>query len=278
VLAYHGVDDADHFSAHLDHLVRRSRPVELDDLRAAVAGRRPLPQRAVLITFDDGERSVLDVGLPLLLTRGVPAVAFVVAGALDGVEPHWWTEVEALVAAGGWTSSLPGKSAVELIRLCKQASDDRRLAAIAELRASASQASPPAVQLRRDELRSMESAGIAIGNHTLTHPVLPRCTNDKIVTEVTSAHQILTDALGHPPAAFSYPNGDRDPRVRRAVADCGYEVAFLFDHSLSRRRPSEPDQISRLRVDSTTEMDRFRTILSGLHPALHRVRPGPRSA
>jgi hypothetical protein len=51
-------------------------------------------------------------------------------------------------------------------------------------------------------------------------------------------------------------------------------VAFLFDHRLAPLPLREPLRISRLRVNSDTSTDRFRIILSGLHPTVHRVRGG----
>lgn len=52
----------------------------LGGLRAAES----LPERAVLLTFDDGYRSVLDVALPWLRRFGFPAVSFVSTGYIGG--------------------------------------------------------------------------------------------------------------------------------------------------------------------------------------------------
>jgi peptidoglycan/xylan/chitin deacetylase (PgdA/CDA1 family) len=264
VLAYHAVDDPARFAAQLDHLTRWAHPLSLDAVVATVRGRRGLPEGAVLVTFDDGARSVYDEALPLLRERGIPAVAFVVTGLLDTDDPYWWTEVEALARGEG----------VPLVRRLKAMPDDDRLATIAELRRVATSPAPRVPQLRRHELRALESAGIAVGNHSHTHPCLPRCADGKIGAEVADSHAVLTDALGHAPVAFAYPNGDCDARTHEVVHGRGYDVAFLFDHRLSPAVPADPLRVSRLRVDSTTSLDRFRTIVSGLHPAVHRLRGG----
>ena len=264
VLAYHAVDDPARFAAQLDHLTRWAHPLSLDAVVAAVRGRRGLPEGAVLVTFDDGARSVYDEALPRLRERGIPAAAFVVTGLLDTDEPYWWTEVEALAAG----------EAASLVRRLKAMPDDDRLATIAELRRVATTPAPRVPQLHRHELGALESAGIAVGNHSHTHPCLPRCADARIRAEVTDAHAVLTNALGHPPVAFAYPNGDCDARTRQVVHECGYDVAFLFDHRLSPAVPPDPLRVSRLRVDSTTSLDRLRTIVSGLHPAVHRLRGG----
>jgi peptidoglycan/xylan/chitin deacetylase (PgdA/CDA1 family) len=268
VLAYHGVDDPASFARQLDHLARAAHPVSLDEVVAALSGRRGLPPRAVLITFDDGHRSVLEAGLPLLRERGLPAVAFVVAGLLDTDEPFWWVEAERLLAAGGLAPTA-------LVRRLKALPDAERLRAIAELRETAPAPAPRTPQLRREELPQLESAGIAVENHTWSHPCLPRCDDAKATAEALDAHRVLRDALGREPRAFAYPNGDWDARTERALADAGYAAAFLFDHRVNGPAPGHPLRLSRVRVNSDTGPDRFAILLSGLHPALHHARGRP---
>lgn len=52
--------------------------VTVDDLLADEAGRRPLPDKAVLITFDDGYRSMYQYAWPILKSWKIPAVVAVV--------------------------------------------------------------------------------------------------------------------------------------------------------------------------------------------------------
>ena len=61
--------------------------VSLDDVLDHVAGIRPLPPGAVLITFDDGYRDNLECAMPVLRRHGYPAVNFVPIGYLDGARP-----------------------------------------------------------------------------------------------------------------------------------------------------------------------------------------------
>lgn len=273
VLAYHGVDDPASFARQLAYLARTMRPVSLDEVAGAMARRRGLPQRAVLITFDDGHRSVLECGVPLLRERGFPAVAFVVAGLLDGDQPFWWTEVEALLRLGGSAGPYRGLDSGALVAKLKTVPDRERLEVVDQLRRTAPRPAPATPQLRAAELKVLERAGVAVGSHTLTHPCLPRCDDAKAAAEIVEAHRRLRDALGHEPSAFAYPNGDWDERTERVLRETGYALAFLFDH---RRNPPAPHplRISRFRVSSSTSLDRFAMIASGLHAALHHARGG----
>lgn len=208
----------------------------------------------------------------MMRERGIPGVVFVIAGLLDTNQPTWFDEVKLLARNGGNANSLASLSPEKLVRALKRLNDEDRLAAIKELRSTASTSLPSAPQLRSEDLAHLESAGIAIGNHSLTHPCLNRCTDDKIQTEVYQSHEILSNALGHHPSTFAYPNGDVDERVISLLSKLDYKTAFLFDHKMSDLRPSNRFKISRVRVNSDTSMERFKIVLSGLHPAIHHLR------
>jgi peptidoglycan/xylan/chitin deacetylase (PgdA/CDA1 family) len=272
ILAYHDIRDADRFALHLDHLRIAASPVTLAEVVRAVEGQGGLPRRAVLVTFDDGHRDVLEVAMPMLRERGIPAAAYVVASLIGTDAPHWWTEVKALVAAGGSASPVAGLDPEAAVRALKRVPDEVRRSSIGDLRQTASRPAAAVPQLTGPELVRLESAGIAIGSHSLTHPCLSTCGLETIRTEVHRSHAILADALGHEVETFAYPDGDRDARVAEAVREAGHRAAFLFDHRLSPPRPRDPFHISRLRADSDASFDRFRIILSGLHPTIHRLR------
>ncbi|MEY2454206.1 MAG: hypothetical protein QOD92_3780 [Acidimicrobiaceae bacterium] len=268
VLAYHGVDDPATFSRQLELLQREYQPLTLAELEGFVTRNEAPPPRSVLISFDDGHRSVLDAGLPLLRERGLPAVAFVVTGLLDTDDPFWWDEVEDLVAAGGSCDQLAGLSGTEAVRAVKRLPDATRLAVIDALRATAVRPAGRRVQLRADELALLESGGVAVASHTVTHPLLPGCPPEKVRDELERSRERIQQILGRAPRSVAYPNGETDEHLT-AARDAGYELGFLFDHRLNPTPIVEPMRISRVRVNSTTPMERFESILSGLHPWVH---------
>jgi len=136
VLAYHSIDDPATFARHLDHLAAHTAPVSLTQVEAAALAHTPLPARAVLVTFDDADRSLVEHGIPLLGARGIPAAAFVVAGLVGTDKSFWWDEVTALMERGLRPSRQPGGTPQELVRALKQVPDPERRAAIDELRAA----------------------------------------------------------------------------------------------------------------------------------------------
>ncbi len=274
MLAYHGVEDAETFAGHVRRLAATANVVSLEDVVAACHGGPGLPARSVLITFDDGDPTVLDHAVPVLRSYGLPAVAFVIAGLVDTDRVPWWVEAEQLSRAGGRVDGLPPCEPARLVRWLKTVPDARRLEVLQDLRASARLSMPPARQLTSDDLLTLEKSGVAVENHTWSHPLLDQCDDETVEHEVQRAHDRLTDLLGRAPRAFAYPNGNHDQRAERLLERLGYRVGFLFDHRLSPAVPERPLRISRLRVDSTTTPARFELLISGLHPALHRLRGG----
>lgn len=100
VLMYHRVDDRQagddaltvspqQFSAHLDWLAENGyAPCRIADFDAWHMSGKTLPERSVLITFDDGYMGLHEHALPALATRGWPATVFLVSG-LIGRHDGW---------------------------------------------------------------------------------------------------------------------------------------------------------------------------------------------
>ncbi|MFF0292352.1 polysaccharide deacetylase family protein [Kitasatospora sp. NPDC004614] len=274
VLAYHGIDDPAAFRAQMERLASTAHPVSPEQVARAAEHRRPLPPRSVLVTFDDGEPTVLTHALPVLARLRIPAAAYVITDLIDTDRPYWWTEAAQLIRRGGHTRTLHGLDSGAAVHHLKTVPDAERLRALAELRATAKRQAPPQRQLTAAELLALVSGGLTVGNHTASHPCLDHCSDTQLDAQLVRAHGRLTEWLGHPPTTFAYPNGNHDPRAETVLRTLGYRTAFLFDHRHTALAPAERLRISRLRVNSHTGRDRFDTILSGLHPAVHRLRGG----
>jgi len=68
----------DAFEEQMAFLKRNGyRVITLDDLFAFLDGKRPIPSKSVVITFDDGWRSMYEIAYPILRKYGYPATLFV---------------------------------------------------------------------------------------------------------------------------------------------------------------------------------------------------------
>jgi len=268
-IAYHSVDDPDTFAAHIDYLASHYHPMSLAQVVKAIGDRSALPHRAVLVTFDDGDKTIIEHALPAMKRRSVPGVLFAVAGHIDSDRPFWWEEADDLVRRGGRVEGWKASDADALVRRLKRETQERRLSALEELRQGVIGEAEHSVRgLSAADLRALDAEGIAVENHTLTHPSLDRCDPKTIVGEIQQAHSLLADVLGREPVAFAYPGGYYAEQARAVLESLDYRAAFLFDHRLNRLPLKDSLRISRVRIDADASVDRLAVIMSGLHPAL----------
>jgi hypothetical protein len=111
ILTYHGVIEAtgdpvlDRFCisartlrSQLEQLGKVVDFVDVDGLLAPTRRGRP----AVLLSFDDGFRSVHQIARPILRALGIPAIVSVAAGLVDTDRTIWSLEIDVLLLAGDW--------------------------------------------------------------------------------------------------------------------------------------------------------------------------------
>ncbi len=77
------------------------------------------------------------------------------------------------------------------------------------------------VRQRPDIARSIAAGGHLIGNHTMTHPLLPFRSPADVRRELAGCNAAIEDAVGLPVRYFRPPHGGRRPDVLRAARDLG---------------------------------------------------------
>lgn len=96
VFVFHSLDP-EVFGRRLAYLAgNRYVTLSADEYFQHLMGVRPAPERAVVLSFDDGRSSVRTVGLPLMRRYGMKGIVFVVPGrtvSRPGPLPPTWTEV-----------------------------------------------------------------------------------------------------------------------------------------------------------------------------------------
>lgn len=75
--------DYDAFEEQLNYLRSRFQPVSVDQVLEHVQGGEPLPERAVLLTFDDGFADHYTYVFPLLMRYGISGAFYPVAGNME---------------------------------------------------------------------------------------------------------------------------------------------------------------------------------------------------
>ena len=252
VLTYHRVDRPDArpwlnpsllsatpagFEAQMTALLRRHQPISLSDLLAAHRStRRPLPERAVLVTFDDGYRDFIEHPWPVLRRLGIPATLFVPTSYPDADRPFWWDRLwRALREAPAGTLHSPAgrldldgaasrrAAARVLIQHHKRLLHDDAMASVDQVierlsmngsvttgattavpsrvigaRRARGRARPggEADVLGWDEIRGLAAAGLDVAAHSRSHPLLTRLTPEAMEAEAAGSRDDLEQRLG----------------------------------------------------------------------------------
>jgi len=215
------VPDTRRFARILTWLKGWFNVLPLDDAVGRLS-RGELPERAAVITFDDGYADNYTQALPLLRQHGMSATFFVATGFLDGGRMWNDTIIEAIrgcrldtvdLSAIG-LSRIPLTSVSErrsAIEQCIKALKYRPLAermASAEQVAHAAQATlPHDLMMTSADVRELHRNGMQVGAHTVSHPILTRLTRDDAHAEIAGSRAKLEELLDASVNAFAYPNG-----------------------------------------------------------------------
>lgn len=280
IIAYHRVDhpeaepDLDPglvsatpalFRAQMEAIARSYSTVSLDDLVRAHRGEASLPERAVLLTFDDGYRDFAQHAWPTLKALGLPAVLFVPTLFPDQAGPgFWWDRLHsALTRTERTTIEVDG-----LGRFALEHPVDRRVAhkalrthaktlphanamrwidgLIAEL------ADVPNVHrvLGWSELRALAAEGLAICAHGHLHALCTRLSPEQLRQDLSLAKTSIEKELGAaaPPPVIAYPASACDDAVVETARDVGFVLGFGGERGIERLPLDAPLHLLRLPV------------------------------
>lgn len=213
--------DAGRFSVQLDVLARCFNVLPLSEALARMRS-ASLPPRAASITFDDGYADNEAVALPLLRSRGLHATFFVAAGFLDGGRMWNDTVIEAVrltpckafdcrfLGIGQVPVDTPGekRSAVDiLLGSLKYRPAHERAELVARIAAESRASLPGNLMMSSSQVRSLHSAGMEVGSHTVSHPILAMLPAPAARSEIAGGRDALEAITGSKVGLFAYPNG-----------------------------------------------------------------------
>jgi peptidoglycan/xylan/chitin deacetylase (PgdA/CDA1 family) len=221
----------------------------LEDAVDRLQGGR-LPPRAACITFDDGYADNHDVALPILLRHRLPCTFFIATGYLDGgrmfndsiVELVRRCALPALAVEGlGLRLSSHAPLALgdhrarvaairALIGALKYRPPPERLALCLALeRRAGVSALPDDLMMSREQVRALHRAGMQVGAHTVTHPILAHLDAAQARAEIEGGKSDLECIVGRPVSLFAYPNGqpgtDYTNETMKLVREIGFRAA-----------------------------------------------------
>jgi peptidoglycan/xylan/chitin deacetylase (PgdA/CDA1 family) len=243
------------FESQLKLLSEVARPIRLQDLLAGLQ-KKCIPDRGIVISFDDGYADVFYHALPLLEKYKIPATVFITTGRLG--QEFWWDELQRIILEsknipGGlsllvnsheyrWrTHSFNRKASSDpknhLLRSLHQwmqfLSEQERENVLCQLKEwfdvkLSIPSSPLKRALTADELVSLSRHDlIEIGSHSVSHVSLPLVPMEMQRQEVVHSKMTLETLLGKQINAFSYPAGTHSPGVKAILCSAGFNSACI---------------------------------------------------
>ena len=194
------------------------------------------------MTFDDGYRDNLVHAAPVLRRHGTPWTLFVTSDFAEGRGRLWWIELEEAVrrldrvtAAG---LDLPARDEPEksaafaaLYARLRAGPEEVLLEAIAGLARDAALDGDALVRdlcMGWDEIAGLARDGVAIGAHTVSHPMLAKHGADRARREIGEGRARIEARLGRSVAHLAYPVGDpgsAGPRDFALAREAGFATA-----------------------------------------------------
>ena len=304
---------ADVLLSQLRLLKRHYNLITPEEFLVSIEKGSALPPKAVLVTCDDGLLNCLTDMLPILQQEDVKCLFFVMgASVVESRTALWYEELFLIflrarsgqfevasneIVIRGEFSDRAQRRAMwwDSVKRLSQVDSTTRNSVLTAARkyfgmemTSIFDETNPAVTRRYglltcNELRQLASAGMTIGAHTLTHPMLSQLTTELAYEEIAESGARLESALQSRVWAFAYPFGDPQsvtPEVQIMPQKARYKVAFVnFGGGFGSALP--PYALPRIHVTAETSLSEFEAHVSGFYAKLHRYagrasRPGSR--
>lgn len=283
---WHVVDTAA-FRAQMEYLAENFNVLPLEEsLERMNAG--TLPDRAAAITFDDGTQNLATQAAPVLRSLGLPGAVFLATDSMASGRLLWpdrlWlalarTTEPALDGSSIDVGAVPLRTATDrakafrlVVNRLKDLPDGTRIDRLEAILTAlgADDTDPgPFRMLTWDEARDMGRDGlITLHPHSVTHPILSRCTDDKVEREIADSCADIERETGSAPTIFAYPNGraqDFDERAKKELGRHGVRWALSTTSGFADRH-SDPLAVPRLLIGSNMSPKRFRLLVSGALP------------
>ncbi|MER5935194.1 polysaccharide deacetylase family protein [Streptomyces sp. NPDC002054] len=100
--------------------------------------------------------------------------------------------------------------------------------------------------VHRDLVRRMDAEGHVIGNHTWTHPLIPRLSRPALAAEISRTSDVVQQTVGRPPVWFRAPYGAWNRAAFEIGAELGMEPLAWTVDTLDWKEPGTGTIISRV--------------------------------
>lgn len=175
---------------------------------------KPKPS-SVVLTVDDGWKSNKNNIIEFAQLNNVPITIFVSLDPVVRRSPFWWSFVN--------KKKSKGFKMYDVKELKKMDNNSR----LSYLNTYGFNTTIDHEAMTIDDIIEADGLqNIAIESHTVSHPILTRCSNQDSEYEIQKSKQQLEDILGRKIMGFAYPNGSHGMREIEYLKKHGYKFAF----------------------------------------------------
>lgn len=252
-LLFHDMKTAD-AERNFSYLKRHYNIISLNDYLDAVHNRKKLPNKAIVITFDDGHASNYTL-LPVIMRMQIPITIFL-CSSIVGTHRHFW-----------FRHSAEMKSQVEDL---KKLSNGQYLESLRQYGFAQEQEYGDTQALTKEQIDEM-TLWVNFQSHTCFHPILPQCDNITAEREIKESKRQLEKIFGLKINALSYPNGDYSERDIHLAQTAGYECGVTVDSGYNNMK-TDLFRLKRFSVNDATSTTELMVKASGCYALLkHRL-------
>jgi peptidoglycan/xylan/chitin deacetylase (PgdA/CDA1 family) len=213
------------------------RFISADELYDILVNKKSSSGKLAIITFDDGWNKNLNL-LDYIRQNKVPITLFVPTEPV--IEGNFWWEYARVpgqekvtgISNSGEFKKLSYKEFAEKISLLKS---KYRLSRTC---------------LNLEELKAISKHEfITIGSHTVTHPILDKCSKEVQEYELTESKKLLEEWLGKKIKYLSYPNGDFNDISIDIARRAGYKLCFTTEYDEIDIHATDPFKVPRYSIN-----------------------------
>jgi peptidoglycan/xylan/chitin deacetylase (PgdA/CDA1 family) len=181
---------------------------------------------AILISFDDGYANNLRA-IAILERYNIPALFCVITKHIRSQKPFWWDTLTLYLNR----DKITNKSDVLAARktFLPEENDqwvrERIKGLIPKVRMGLQNGI--GLPMTIDQLRQFAAHPLVhIGNHSHSHPLFDRISEDRMHEEMETSQQLLKEWLGKAPSVMAWPNGSFSKQSEDIVRQYGIQYAF----------------------------------------------------
>ncbi len=246
ILAYHEISKQ-LFEKHIRYIKKHWDIVSLDYVVEQISQKRHL-EKSVVITFDDGWKSIYTEVFPVVKNYNIPITIYLTSDIVGRDDKEfWWLIVKNLqeiakdkgitIQDFDYYASIPDKQKNREIREAVDKSQYKVQSRCA---------------LSLSEVREMLDSGlVTIGSHTKNHPCLIRTDIEDARDEIINSKNDLESRFNVKIEHFAFPNGDYNESHIEILRKAGYSSA-VSTISSPNTAETNPYELRRLGVSAET--------------------------